>query len=201
MPRLSTVDVAEVLTDTWKQFSTELVETPLPHFNESVFRFLFVRSLLRKYPNARCETEWKRCDLLFFDSIGPTVVEFKFYVHNYHRSLSGKTQYRKGGAGEKNFDEFCRCVEKLSALDSQKWGKDYGSHIKNRFLILAYADAEEHDGRKSYGAWYDSLSLPDRITNSTEVVGLAQFQDAVCPATKHRMRCSLFRVRSRMEPE
>jgi hypothetical protein len=120
---------------------------------------------------------------------------------DYHRSFSGETRRRKGGAGKKNFEEFCRCVEKLSTLDSQKWGRDHGSHIKNRFVILAYADAEGLDSLKSYGAWYDSLSLPDPISNSAEVVGLARLQDAVCPATKHRMRCSLFRVRSRMEPQ
>lgn len=193
----SLVDVPEVLNDTWKQFSFELSQTPLPHFTESVFRYLFVRSLLRLYPNVRCETEWKRCDLLFFDSLGPAVIEFKFYVHNYHRDLSGKTRYRKGGAGEKNFGEFCRCVEKLSTLDSQKWGHDNGSHIRNRYIVLAYADADELDGPNSYGTWYDYLHLPERIANQAEVIRLVHFQDAGCPMTKHCMRCSLFQIKSK----
>ena len=68
MRDLSRVDVRKVLKDTWTDFARELKGTPLPHFNESVFRFLFVRSLLRRYPTVRCETEWKRMDLLFLDA-------------------------------------------------------------------------------------------------------------------------------------
>ncbi|MFM9066202.1 MAG: hypothetical protein ACKOUR_02545, partial [Planctomycetota bacterium] len=90
-------------------------------------------------------------DLLFFDNSGPTVVEFKFYIYNVHRDFLGRERYYKGGAGEKNFGEFCSCVEKLAQLDTQKWGRDHGTAIKNCFLLLAYADAKELKGEHAYG--------------------------------------------------
>jgi hypothetical protein len=51
------VNLREVLLETWAQLSDELTATPLPHFSESVFRFMFVRTLLKRYPTVRCETE------------------------------------------------------------------------------------------------------------------------------------------------
>ena len=180
--------------ETWAQFSDELTTTPLPHFSESVFRFLFVRTLLRRYPTVRCQTEWNRIDLMFIDSQGPSVIEFKFYVHNRHRDLQGVQRNWKGGAGKKNFGEFCKCIKKLAALDNKAWGRDSGKAIRNRYLILAYTNTPELQGEKSYRHWYDRLELPEPIKSQAIVKRLVRLKDTVCPATKHKMRCSLFGI-------
>lgn len=188
------VNLREVLLETWAQFSDELTATPLPHFSESVFRYMFVRTLLKRYPTVRCETEWNRIDLMFIDSQGPSVIEFKFYVHNRHRDLQGVQRQWKGGAGEMNFSEFCGCVKKLADLDQTAWGRDSGNAIKNRYLILAYTNTPEHQGEKSYRHWYDRLELPEPIKSRANVRRLVRLKDTVCPATKHKMRCSLFGI-------
>ena len=188
------VNLKEVLLETWAQFSDELTDTPLPHFSESVFRFMFVRTLLRRYPAVRCETEWNRIDLMFIDSQGPSVIEFKFYVHNLHRDLQGVRRHWKGGAGEKNFSEFCGCMKKLMDLDQTTWGSDSGKAIRNRYLILAYTNTPEHQGEKSYRHWYDRLDLPEPIKSQANVKRLVRLKDTVCPKTKHKMRCSLFGI-------
>jgi hypothetical protein len=194
MKSLITVDLNAVLVDTWDTFSSELSKTPLPHFTESVFRFLFVRSLLQRYPDVRCETEWKRLDLVFFDDSGPVVVEFKFYVYNYHRDFQGASKYQKGGACEKNFDEFCRCVRSLVQLDTKAWGKDQGANIRNRYVIIAYADADGLEGINAYRTWYDQLKLPENVTQIANIRNLTRLSDLACRVTKHRMTCQMFQV-------
>jgi hypothetical protein len=188
------VNLREVLLETWAQFSDELTDTPLPHFSESVFRFMFVRTLLRRYQEVRCETEWNRIDLMFIDSQGPSVIEFKFYVHNRHRDLQGVCRHWKGGAGDRNFREFCKCIKDLVDLDHASWGRDSGKAIKNRYLILAYTNTHEHQGEKSYRHWYDRLELPEPIKAQANVKRLVRLKDTVCAATKHKMRCSLFGI-------
>ncbi|MFM7074226.1 MAG: hypothetical protein ACKO38_20755 [Planctomycetota bacterium] len=190
----NSVDMRKVVQDTWADLAHEIRRTPLPHYNESVFRFMFVRSLLSRYPDVRCETEWKRMDLVFFDISGPTVVEFKFYIHNAHRDFLGRERYFKGGAGEKNFGEFCSCVAKLAQLDTHKWGRDHGAAIKNRYLLLAYADAKEMKGTRTYGHWYRRLKLPVSIAEQAHVTRVGRTGITICPATQHRLRSLLFRV-------
>ncbi len=188
------VNVPNVLRKTWVQFSDELSRTPLPHFTESVFRFLFVRSMLELYPDTRCETEWQRCDLLYFDSIGPSIIEFKFYVHSRHKDFEGNHRGWKGGAGKKNFEEFCGCVQKLVNLDNLRWGRDCGVNVKNRYLILAYANTSERKKEKSYRYWYDRLILPDELSRQVKMRRVTRLTDTLCNETKHKMRCSLFRI-------
>ena len=191
---MTKIHLPTVLKRTWVHFSEELSKTPLHHFTESVFRYFFVRSMLELYPGTRCETEWKRCDLFFFDSTGPSVVEFKFYLHNRHRDFQGTTKYYKGGAGEKNFDEFCGCVQKLVELGNVSWGKDSGADVKNRYLVLAYAHSRQHLGPKSYRYWYDQLNLPAHLESRVHIRRVSRLTDAQCYASKQKIRCSLFRV-------
>jgi len=191
---MNKVSVPNVLRRTWVHFSDELSRFPLPHFTESVFRYFFVRSMLELYPSVRCETEWKKCDLFFFDSMGPSVIEFKFYVHNRHRDFQGKNRYWKGGAGQQNFDEFCGCVRKLVDFDKVSWGKDRGLDVKNRYLILAYANTSEHKEERSYRYWYDRLVLPEGLSRRVKMRRVTRLTDTLCNQTKHKMRCSLFRV-------
>ena len=121
-------------------------------------------------------------------------MEFKFYIYNIHRNLWGNEQYYKGGAGDKNFSEFCYCVKKLADLDSQRWGRDRGASIVNRYLVLAYADSKERTGERSYRHWYDRLDLPSDITKRAQVTRYGRTGITTCPSTQHRLRSVVFRV-------
>ena len=73
--------IPEALDATWLRIDRTLQDAPLSLWNESVFRFLFIRSLLSLRPDVRLQTEWDRFDLLAQLGDGYNLlIEFKFYL-------------------------------------------------------------------------------------------------------------------------
>src|SRR5688572_28687951 len=102
----------------WDDLIRDLEHVPLPLWNESVFRFLFIKSLLRVNPAIDCETEWQRHDLLVSLEDAAVLVEFKFFQNRLGRS-DGDKRRAKGGEGVQNFREFCEAAEKLAIRMAQ----------------------------------------------------------------------------------
>ena len=184
-------DISKVLEVTWKSVEEELPRTPVCHWNESVFRFFFVRALLGLYgDDFACTIEWNRIDLLIqrnkkakeADNEADNeadFVEFKFHVQNSHRTLAGTRTHLKGGPGKKNFTEFRDCVEKLSYIDRNKWFDDEPSQstkprIARCFLILAYAQPSDTNvtKSKSYDHWYEKKAITLRLKRNNRKVVL-----------------------------
>jgi len=190
----SSCDVSAVLRSMWAAIARESRQTPLDHWNESVFRFMFVRDLLSKYPHVRCDVEWNRVDLLIQDSDGPSPIEFKYYVRPWHVDLRGKRIRAKGGPSEKNFGEFCACVEKLARIDDAKWRAKDDVPFAHRYLILAYADSSDMVGKKSYSHWYDEIQLPDAIQEKACRARLLTLNKIYCPTAGAHYKCALLEV-------
>ncbi len=47
---------------------------------------------------------------------------------------------------------------------------------------------------KSYRYWYDRLILPDELSRQVKMRRVTRLTDTLCNETKHKMRCSLFRI-------
>ncbi|MFZ1898011.1 hypothetical protein [Methanoregula sp.] len=138
--------IEKALEDTGREISRELKNSYLDWFNESVFRYFFIKSLSKHYPKNRFETEWKRFDLLMTDGEAGTIIEFKFYFLNKHSTIDDKFKRFKGGPGKKNDKEFENCLERMSLL------KEEGIHDK--YLIVVY---EETNNSKSFGKNYNHI--------------------------------------------
>ena len=191
---MSQIDFCGVLRYAWADFAEELKSVPLWNFNESVLRYIFIRRMLRNHPTVRCDTEWHRIDLLFVDSTGPSLVEFKFYVRNQHIDLRGTKRQAKGGAGEKNFNEFCACIDKLMTIDEQIWRKTEIGSFRHRYLVLVYADADDEVGSRSFGNWYDELKLPKELSDRVRLTELLTLDGVKCCKSVASLKCAAFEI-------
>ena len=127
--------------------------------NESVFRYLFVRAFLRRNPEAVCYVEWNRIDLVVQCFGKNALVEFKFFHAEIVYNLNGKRLRPKGGAGKKNFREFCKCMAKLATIKNARWRKRQRERIDAKLLILAYVDRDNQAAHQTYeGLGYEWTS-------------------------------------------
>jgi hypothetical protein len=128
------------------------------NINESVFRFLVVAEIMRRDPEARCQTEWKKFDMLLATSGVNFLVEFKFYQYPRMYDLDGEPKQWKGGPGPKNVGEFKDCVKKLKKGLKEKCDND---RIAGKYLVLVYQKGpwrgERSDRRHSFEKSYDDL--------------------------------------------
>lgn len=62
----------------------------LENTDEATFRSMVLRALMTRLPDAECQTEWKRYDLLVQAKGLNVLIEFKFYVSRLFRSLGGE---------------------------------------------------------------------------------------------------------------
>ncbi|HET6441853.1 MAG TPA: hypothetical protein VFH53_05700, partial [Phycisphaerae bacterium] len=81
----------------------ELVERE--NVDESTFRSFLLAEIKRRRPEARCQTEWHRFDLLVQSGTLTALVELKFYITRRTRDLDGCSGQFKGGASKKNKGE------------------------------------------------------------------------------------------------
>jgi hypothetical protein len=134
-----------------------LKKFPLSILNQSVFRFFFVRNLLRQRKGCEVQLEWHRFDLLIQDDGRNILVEFKFHTLPTSHNLAGDKTWRKGGPGKQNFEEFKSCIRKLATVEKRKWRRSDQGKIHGKYLILAYLD----DSR--YRARYDAIADRRRL--------------------------------------
>ncbi len=148
-------------------------EVPLPHWNESVFRFFFVRNLLVAAPRVTCFTEWNRIDVLLREEKKASLIELKFYQSQPLFDLSGHQLHKKGGAGSKNFGEFLLNIDKLRSCGSASWLAKHSLESVRAFLALVYTDPVPESGPRTYGAWYDTLPHIEGIKRVEKIISNA----------------------------
>jgi hypothetical protein len=150
-----------VLHHTWTEtFPKALQDVPHALWNESVFRWHFVKSALLIYRHdfenqqLEMQLEWNRFDLLVQAGDRNHLIEFKFFTRNKHAELDKTERGWKGGPGTKNYGEFEKCVRTL-------YGAPNSDRFDERRLIVVYPDHPSGwPGRKRdyrYADWYENL--------------------------------------------
>jgi|SRR2546427_1325299 len=185
--------IVDALDATWHDIAKELRRTSVSHWNESVFRYLFVRAFLRRNPEAVCYVEWNRIDLVVQCFGKNALVEFKFFHAEIVYNLNGKRLRPKGGAGKKNFREFCKCMAKLATIKNARWRKRQRERIDAKLLILAYVDRDNQQGKKSFRHWYANI-LPRELPRKDSFKTVRTFEPIVCKKSNSEMNCKLFAV-------
>lgn len=122
----------------------EVDKVEFRHINESVFRYIFIRSLPL---GIGIEDEWKRIDLLLHDTSGQYAIEFKQYDTRPLNRFDGKNATYKGGASPKNFDEFLYSARKLVELKNYDSQLKMDCNIEETYFILLAGD-RGYAGRK-----------------------------------------------------
>src|SRR5271156_1242070 len=186
--------IVDALDATWHDIAEELCHTPLSHWDESVFRFFFVRAFLRRNPEARCHVEWNKIDLVVQCFDENALVEFKFYLAEPIYNLTGKRLRFKGGAGRKNFREFCDCVAKLASIEKAPWQMRQRERIDAKLLILAYVHRHDLLGEKAFRHWYKDIHLPNALPGKDSFSTVKTFEPIVCGKSNSEMNCKLFAV-------
>jgi len=181
---------------TWKDVREELKTTPLALWNESVFRFHFVRGLLGRYPQADCQIEWHRVDLLVQAGGQNALVEFKFYTHLETKNLAGTLSHVKGGPSRKNFGEFCDCLKKLATIDCSKWMQKEEGAIHGRYLVLVYVERKEKKGVGCYSYWYDDIRRAKEAAEEVQLKSITSRPLITCLHSGERLICKAFAVHS-----
>ncbi|MBX3437120.1 MAG: hypothetical protein KF861_06495 [Planctomycetaceae bacterium] len=187
--------VESVLQTTWADVEAAIFQIPLPLWNESTFRWFFVRAALSTFPEVKCQLEWNKIDLLVQLENENHLIEFKFYGRNRHQRLDGSTGGWKGGPGRKNYTEFWDCVRKLHKFESERWRQRHGEReqISGRHLILAYAESET----PIYRDWYQPLRPAPPTHCDINAVLRAKdlhLHAVECRGSKRHLRCQLFEV-------
>jgi hypothetical protein len=174
--------IKKVLKDTGIAISRELKNGYLDWFNESVFRYYFIKNLSQQYPKSRLEIEWKRFDLLMSHGKTGIIIEFKFYFLNKHRDINGEFKRYKGGSGKKNKNEFFSCLDRLSSLTEEG--------IRGKYLILVYEVAESS---KAFGRTYDFIKPELKRFNAFLIRSFDNF--IVSKKEKRIIRAKVIKVR------
>ncbi len=182
--------IKNALETTWRDIEAELKRTPLQHWNESVFRFFFIRSLGKPAVEG-CQTEWNTVDLLLKAGDGFAVLEFKFLACNWHASIKEPFRRKASGPSKQNFDEFCKCARKLAQIHETEWMTKRPIRIDGRFIVLAYVHNQSLGEDRGYRKFYGPENT-SKIAGLHSISRLPQI-DAGGGDTLH---CELFEVTS-----
>lgn len=182
-------DFVAVLEKAWDAIKVELQQTPLPLWNESVFRFFVVRAMHQEERAWHCQTEWRRVDLLLEKDGVRIPIEFKFYV--FARSTDGEESWAKGGPGKKNYKEFCTCLAKLRDFGKESAPAGASWNTAHRLLILVYEDQPARRGHV-YASYYANPSLPEELNRSIRLE--SRTLEAIACGKETTLHCKLFEV-------
>ena len=184
-------DIVSALQGAWKDLVRDLEHVPLPLWNESVFRFSFIRSLLQANPSIYCETEWEHHDLLISIDGMAVIVEFKFF-QSRRGIVSPEGRRAKGGAGVQNFREFCEAAEKLSLRVANPALGATTLRLGSAFLIIAYADSREgkiHPKRQFFSDFYDVVKLPEHLATHVFLREQVTLDPIQCKHSESTIKC------------
>jgi len=186
--------IVDALDATLHDMAEELSRTPLSYWDESVFRFFFVRAFLHRNPEAKCHLEWNQIDLVVQCFDENALAEFKFFRSEPMYNLAGKRLRFKGRAGKKNFREFCDCVTKLASIEKTAWQLKQEERIDAKFLILAYEHRADLLGEKAFRHWYDDVQLPNDLPCKDSFGTVKNFEPIVCRESNREINFKLFAV-------
>ncbi len=132
------------------QVRAEELQMPLPRWNESLFRFMYSRTVTRLEPEVSQFIECSRVDLVLHRGSERAFLEFKFYTHSVaYDALSGMKLGMKGYPSRKNCQEFKKCVDALRR-------RPVPPEVL-KFVALFYADPVTPT-RKTYETCYGDAS-------------------------------------------
>ncbi|SFG29792.1 hypothetical protein [Pontibacter chinhatensis] len=200
--------VKEVTIATNQSLKNEVAIVPLDLWNESVYRYQWIKQLLKVAPKARCQIEWNYNDLFFQLGDDNVIVEFKFYITQFNVDIHGnKRDTPKGHPSNKNFEEFCVQIGKLDKMNEMVWFKGGEKSITHKLLILVYTDNANYR-KKQFKHWYDSIKLLDEVKKPGKKplkydlrnVKFDTFYEAVdntlyCESSSNYIYCKLFEVK------
>lgn len=129
----------------------------MQNIDESTFRSFVLAELKRLRPEATCQTEWNRVDLLVQVNGEVAAVEFKWWFCKKTTQLDGVNEHWKGGPGAQNETEFWDCVGKIHS--------QCPPGINWKFVILAYESVRPSRGPNSFRSSYDGLGPDDRVAH------------------------------------
>lgn len=179
--------IKKALDRAWREIKAELRDIPIQQWNESVFRYYFIRSLLRSR-NIQCQTEWNHADLFIKAGDEFAVVEFKFLVCNWFPKPTAPFRRKGSGPGQKNFTEFCQCIKTLREATHPEL------ETASKYVILAYVQHKDmKDDKNSYDHWYSWPQLRGRL-DSKEIHRVGSWQHHLSPIGTEKLVCSLFLV-------
>jgi len=151
--------------DTVDQIKADMAMMPLTRWDESVFRFMFSRAVTKRDPDITQFFECHRIDLVLRRKSARAFVEFKFYIHSpRYDELDGTTWGMKGGAGDKNFGEFEKCVRTLRERPVPP--------TVLKLVALFYSDPATG---KKYEAYYGDSSGVERKLRIHPLVSIGPF--------------------------
>ena len=128
----------------------------IQNIDESTFRSFVLAELKRLCPEANCQTEWHRVDLLVQANGESAAVEFKWWFCRRTTELNCVTGHWKGGPGVQNEREFWQRVGQLHS--------ECPPGIDRKFIILAYESVRPNPrGHNSFRGSYDDLGPGDKI--------------------------------------
>ena len=165
--------IVQALRSTCADLLEEVKRVPLAHWNESVVRYFLVRHLLTASPAIECLTEWNRVDLMLPATDGAVLVEMKFFTAQPLRDHAGRTLRFKGRPSPQNYREYEQVVEKVRTAGQEECASAYG-HVVAGFLVLAYTDPIEPQGRPTYASYNDGLAPNQVITGIDTIVSQAR---------------------------
>jgi hypothetical protein len=181
--------IESALERAWQQFQIETTTVEAELFDESTFRFLFLRALRSKDTKAICRTEWgRRVDLFVSQTAGQpgAAIEFKFYVYRFHYGLECNRMRPKGGPGPKNAQEFTACLSKLAALSS--------ADISAKYLIVVYQKDQQPKWKHSYDQSYDMIDGTAIVPNGCQVVRVRKLPNFLSERTPCELCCKVIQV-------
>lgn len=141
----------DVLAGAMRRFSRHVRLIGLPNTDEPTFRSFVLAEIMRRFPEARCQTEWHRFDLLVQLDSENVLIEFKYCIHRRTSELNGEDGTWKRGPGPGNESEFWTCIQKLRDCDL----------VQHKFVILAYECDKAWTRTYSYEQSYGRIR-PDR---------------------------------------
>lgn len=156
--------LTNALKETFEELQREIVDMPLPLWNESVFRYFLARNIQKKHKDSMSIfCEWHGVDLAIASKGDVTAVEIKFWMLGNLIDESGMAHplaYRKaGGPGKKNKKEFDDVIKKLETIAQKTWG----NKITAAYVVLVYADPIATTAKAMFGRYYDSIEVNPSI--------------------------------------
>jgi len=142
--------IEKAFINSFNDLCCQVNEKTFRHINESVYRYLFIKHLPE---GIGVEDEWHRIDLLLHDPEFQYPIEFKLYDTRPLFLIGMDEQGKKGGAGNKNFQEFLNSAKKLAELRNENFYLKKRCNFKKSYFVLIAGDRLE-TGKKRFDYWY-----------------------------------------------
>jgi len=146
----------------------------LKHWNESVYRYHYIKELLELNQSFTIQDEWKHIDVFINAGDEQAAIEIKFLDCRPDTSIDGKKIFYKGSAGKKNFSEFKKSLDLLRGLEKKTWYLSQSANVSHRYFLLI---ATKHGD--AIGSKFDFYSYyrPEKISAAFPYISILDYQE------------------------